>query len=531
MTVAESGDHSVARSPGQTLALVQLRALLDHAIATARSTAVVSRLSALVLLDAVCERAVHLALDQLGVITSDKKIVLPELHSRLGDHLVDWHSRDWGDVHRMHRMRNRSQHDAIPPDPALMQGWVEATQRYVEDVVGHALRDRLSTVALADAVHSVEIAQYLRDAEHHLTNLNPGESLSSSAVAFTTAFDAWKQQNKLKSASLAVSRWPGTEDKQLEALMGRIDQQEATVLASTFTSEPSEHVWFLSLTTGDSAVQPSVQEAERALSFVFWWVVRWEAFSENFDPERATTRARALRRVRANESDSSHAVSVRKTDTGIVITLADVPLDETDFFDWSRFLVQCIRDNSSAVASSAFVDAEGQLHIHGLDRGANAELLVSAIKECLKRADRLLVEAKTADAAERSKREAVKSAYETGIDAADLPSWVERVDVVVGRSDFVPEVKIRLAPTSHEVAQETRDRLEQAGLPSYLSPHPIHVPAAPSVDELVEKLQIVDAEVAVLFEQHRASVEVAAQAKDALIEQLQRGLIDEPTRR
>jgi hypothetical protein len=332
---------SMSLSPSDTLALVQLRALLDQAKRAAASSAEAGRLTALVLLDAVNERVTHLAAQTLPGVAVGSRDQFADMYSKIKAALgASWriNTNGWTDVRKLHQARNAAQHEGISGDPVSFPGWVIATERYTDSLVSATFDIDLNEVFFADAIRDPDSASQLRQAEVYLLAGDSHGSISEVEKAFRSALQAWSNFH-----DQAVGSRPSTGFRDLDGLFAKAYSASA---AHAFASDIGEYVWYSELVKGDHG-HVTLEEARRALVFVFWWLVRWETMSDSLvtsmqrrerwltaEIEKKTRKSEIPARV-----DRISVTSMRSTSDSVsyrvFLEVVGIPRGEVERLQWS----------------------------------------------------------------------------------------------------------------------------------------------------------------------------------------------------
>ncbi|MET9961454.1 hypothetical protein ABZ128_20765 [Streptomyces sp. NPDC006326] len=338
----------VALSPETVTNLVQLRALADSADRASISGSFITRSMAVVLLDAVNERVTHFAATYLTLSVPSKAgfeqlmdIVKASLGSR-------WKTATWPDVRRLHRTRNLVQHEGLEVDQQNITVWAAATSSYVRSLVDAVWDVDIQEVTLSRAVKDPAVRELLERAEREISEESPSQSLRSSFKAFELAYNHWADQYRGRDSFHRKPMGHEISDpKSFDFLYREITEISEASVATAFSGDPGEYVWFRDIVSYHGAIEiATLDEAQRALGFVFGWIIRWEAFREAFIPNRMAVREAQKRRVRsANGPARVDAVRalVGSRQVRLEIDLTDVPPTD-DFSLWQRALWKVLGD-------------------------------------------------------------------------------------------------------------------------------------------------------------------------------------------
>ncbi|WP_163571203.1 hypothetical protein [Fodinicola feengrottensis] len=464
--------------PGDAKALVELRAMLRHAQQSARTTARVGQLTALILLDAVNERITHMAAQSLQGIEIKSKDGIETIYSRVKGKLATSMpaNNGWAEVWKLHRARNIAQHEGIGPDPIRMSGWMIATERYVSSMVRVVFQVNIENVHLAEAVADPEMAAHLHAAEDFLEQGESGSAVEEVWRAFTPAYRKW------------INYFGDTHAKRPFRLQaaGQLELDEMIVAArnaaaaQAFAMEPAEYTWFAALQKTPSFMI-GLDDARQALVFAFWWIVRWEAVA-------AMMVSPGLRRQRWMENEHSsrtreadgpayldevevRPISVGQGQTSFQVSFSLVnlpPLNLRFFQDWSL----AVNDGLAALAipgCTKWSAASWNINAE-VTSGVDVEALVAAVEQVLIDAD--AVAARVATGRVRDEREHLRECDEFAqqIDSrrAELPSWVQ--DIYLARENEVVQgtrssrLRVRVAEGARLDHQRMNSWLQAAPL-------------------------------------------------------------------
>lgn len=308
------------------------------------------RVRAVVSLDAVVERAIffsaHYRLLEIEERATHIKL-LPRLASDLG---ASWQLTGRQELVRLHSARNKAQHEGLFPAVEHMPTFVAVVDEAVSGLLLAVTGQDVRRVVIADAVNDPEVraaltqAQRLRD-----EGSDPVEVVRACSVAFDLARERWSIQRRASGQRLETRSRFGLDFSEFRELSGDISslarQLEDNADASAFSVDPGEVVWFRHLVSDVKASDAAVSkaEADRALSFVFEWTLRWERLADSLLPDRTLRWRQARRSVRA-----SSAVTPRVTTTDFqrsgssahaMFQLVDVP-DVEEYEAWQIGLKQ-----------------------------------------------------------------------------------------------------------------------------------------------------------------------------------------------
>lgn len=433
-------------SANDALTLVQIRAMLDLARRVAGSSAPVSRQTALVLLHAVNERVTHFAAHSLPQVQVGQKDLFRTLHDKVREALGErWAANDgWADVQLLQRARNAAQHEGLGADPALLPGWVTATELYTRTLVAALLSVALDEVYLAEAITDPVQADHLRRAEQALDIDDVPGALAATRAAFDSASRRWVHsfRDAHGRSGVGTKRFPGFDD--LTSLAESIDHLESAVAAMAFAVDPAEVTWFESLRR-ISPEDVSSEQARRALSFVFWWIIRWQDLQTASEVETARRQAKSAEERVARTRDHGDArvyvssvavIPGRAAMTSkrvlVALELYDLP-QPADLPYWTTSTEEINRPLPGA--SKFRLNENGTRLIADIDPDDDTDTL-------MQRAEAMLLEAETRTATKRAHREEQQRADDTTsgtfgehLTANPLPPWIRSARLC--RSDEV----------------------------------------------------------------------------------------------
>lgn len=284
-------------------ALVRLRFLMEGAERLAGDASPAGQHQALIALDGVCEFALWLALNERGVVHSERD-GLPELHSKFlkatGVKLPGWTT-----VNQMHRARNAAQHAGVAFSAENLPAWQDSGKAFVNALCVDVFGTELGDILLADAVRDAGIRRSLQLAEGQLQQ-DPSESLRLTREVFDTARSLWRAQ--LHARVLPLYQQPIEWNSQL-AVHEPIDEFQEL---QPFASDIGEYVWFwragqeLDL----AGWEPDTEDARRALVFVTSWIVRWEIFALGYPDMEWAAHRESIEPPSTGEGDLARIIGV-----------------------------------------------------------------------------------------------------------------------------------------------------------------------------------------------------------------------------
>jgi hypothetical protein len=438
-------------SPETVTNLVQLRALLESADRASLSDSYVTRPMAVVLLDAVNERATHFAATFLNLTIPNRagfEQLMEIVKEKIG---ARWATGTWPDIRRLHRTRNLVQHEGLEVDQKNIAKWASATASYTRSLVSAVWDTDINEVTLAQAVSHGEIRALLETAEREIREGTPSASVIATSAAFEMAYNSWKNHYRRR---IPFHRKPMqheiVDEKSFKYLEKEITEVNETSLAVSLAGDPGEYVWFRDLTAHEADMEvATLDEAQRALGFTFGWVIRWEAFQESFIPNRRLAREQASRRVR--KSDQPASVRAVKVERGrdkfrLTVELADVPPVE-DFNDWRSVLTNLLNDGARRSQNQFWTLTENGNLETWISRDAEsvgdlAELVSNALLAAEEKNRKQQQEYEASRNA--LKREAQVYAQDFERICPDMPSWVREARLTEHRSIMAGKPESRL---------------------------------------------------------------------------------------
>ncbi|MDT0417829.1 hypothetical protein RM574_20315 [Streptomyces sp. DSM 41982] len=355
--------------------------------------------------------------------------IMEAVKKHLGD---NWSTPTWPDIRRLHRTRNLVQHEGLEVDQANISVWAAATSSYTRSLVSAVWGVNISDAALAEAVRDADLKGLLRNAEVNARRNSPIESIEYSRQAFRTAYGYWQKQYRRR---MAFHREPMRTDivdrSAFDYLKREIAEVDEASVAIAFSGDPGEYVWFRDITANPEVVRTvTADEAQRALGFVFGWIVRWESFTDSYIPDLAHRRQVEQRRVRTTHGPAHVAAArvLREVDgTQVELDLIDVP-DADDYDLWRSTLLRLLKEGRQVQEWWNVTDS-GKLR-HGSAEGAiSATELAECVSAALLRVEVDIQARRSEDEASRRARISEAAAYGKSYEAtvSRFPSWVEKV--------------------------------------------------------------------------------------------------------
>ncbi|MFG2509472.1 hypothetical protein ACGFOW_28645 [Streptomyces rubiginosohelvolus] len=417
-------------SPETVTNLVQLRALLSSADQASLSSSPITRPMAVVLLDAVNERATHFAATYLS-LAIPSKAGFEQLMQIVKDHLgARWTTSTWPDIRRLHRTRNLVQHEGLDVDQKNINTWAAATSSYTRSLVNAVWDTDINETTLAEAVKDPEIRKRLEEAELRLREDLPAESLKKSAKAFALAYKSWRTHYRRRIPfHTKPMRNQIVDEKSFNYLEREISEANEAAIAIAFSGDPGEYVWFRDITSHLEDVQiVTLDEAQRALGFTFGWIIRWEAFQESFIPDRKAVHEQERRHVRSGgEAARVHSVVVSKQGSRFLVELglADVP-PVSEYEAWAAKLASLLNENRSP--SDWWRVTHGGAINFWLSGSDVPEGTVEKVSDALHAVDAEIQAQRLTDEESREAKRVEAEAYLNEFEGrkSDFPAWVTK---------------------------------------------------------------------------------------------------------
>lgn len=491
--------------------LVSVRALLDRAVEESRQAAEFRRTTGVILLDAANERALYEATNHLGL--APKKEFgqqLDSLVAALGDR---WDFGQLADVRRLHRARNAIQHDGLGADRDDIELFVDTTRKLVGHIVSAVFGMNIWTMSLGYAITSDLLAEPFFAAEQALKQNEPAECV----MALNRALDIIRERTaQVAGESHGWRRRLTTgSSRDLEAyLVSRINAVEDLTLLASLGADASKVIWFQQLS--DEAEAATIEEAERAVGYMFWWIVAFETSpfmsdhnrQEAWEKDQRAVRTDANRaRILGATAEASHPGPVQ-----IQVRLGDVP-PSPEFERWRTGLSRLLGKDPNWKDCYAYVDETGTLHATVHD-GTGFDSMRSHLDTILVAVEDEIARDAAKEAAEAAKDSNTIHAYsaDVAINGHLLPDWIEDVHLNIDRQiqDSTPAIDFRINERfgghtgAFSTAITNHPRVERLSYGLFWHLRPV-LP----VTELAEVLHTFDAEVRQWAETQARSEEAA----------------------
>jgi len=335
----------------------------------------------------------------------------------------------------LHRVRNIVQHENAGADNADIPAFRTATERYTKDLVSAVFGVSLDTIMLAECVQDPTIRELIGDAEFAIAATDAATAFAKTLEAFDRARSEWHQRHRLPART--IPRVTTSLNDPFETIRRQIDALHKADADRVFAADPAELAWFEQMRSLDR-LHVSLDEAERAVSFVFWWIVGWQAavaFSVDADERRqqASEKARKVRTgsgpARIDSVDASLQTDTR--DGGrtridywrLRIGLRDVP-ETAEYEFWRKALMQVLAGAIPVRRGQPFVDEAGTVRIN-LAISEDAEQIIHQLHTCLEQAEDALASELSKRHQQQQDRQAREAQLAEAVShrRAQLPSW------------------------------------------------------------------------------------------------------------
>ncbi len=329
--------------PVLTKDLLALRGMLDLAVRTARKQDEISRSTAVVLLDAACERAVHMVAVSQAVAQKrdDFAQLVGNVRASLG---AAWSPGHLPAIRKLHLARNKQQHEAWGRTGRTWNpGALQPPRVYREPCLCRVWR-QLGQVSLGLAIRRLDLRADFEEAAALIERDEPEEAVSKFVQLFQKASAEWSSFAGPISGFYSESLSFKALDKEgHDRLQRQIDRMWGMALYSPLAIDPpGELAWFLQARREHFFADRG--DAERAMNFVFWWLIAFEAAPAQEAVDRRARWHLARRRPRVGngpaiiEQAGWHSTSQRSGQ--LTLTIASVP--EPESFDVWRDALQAL---------------------------------------------------------------------------------------------------------------------------------------------------------------------------------------------
>ncbi|MGA3221354.1 MAG: hypothetical protein ABSE77_20170 [Acidimicrobiales bacterium] len=381
--------------------LVLLRSLFEAARSRAQDPTRAGQHAALVLLDGACELALAHVADNLGITRRWNNGVEDVWGAVRGQLPPSADIKGWPGARLMHRARNSAQHEGILPDAVHLGRWVGDAEQFLHDLVDAAFGVTLSQVRRADALSSPSSRESFAQAESCLDAGDTSNAVAHALAAFDNAREQWREQRGAKGLVTPRTSLAALFSND-QALEQSVEQLTDFTEVQPFASDMGEYLWLTNLRARPGP-DPTLAEAQRALVFVFEWVLRWEAFSARYDAEVAHRWRRALRPPQTEDADlgprlegrawvtvSGSALPGFRPFVNVVLQLVDAPKER--FEPWLAELQSALRETwRTSFPEETYVyptvDRTGRVVVPTVRPDIDADAVGAAVKRAIQLAD------------------------------------------------------------------------------------------------------------------------------------------------
>lgn len=418
--------------PVLTKDLLALRGLLDLAVRTARTQDDISLSTAIVLLDAACERAVHLVAVSRAV--AQRRDDFPQLIGNVRASLGDaWSPGHLPAIRKLHLARNKQQHEGLGSDRTDVLSWSVAVPAFVNSIVFAAYGVGLGDVSLGLAIRRQDLRDAFEEAASLIAEGEPEKALGKLALVFEKAGAEWRAFAGPISGYYSESLSFKPLDREgHDRLQRQIDRMWGMALYSPLAMDPGELAWFLSARREHAFAD--MQDAQRALNFVFWWLVAFEASPAQERVDRAKRWHLSRRRVRLGggpaivEQGEWRSVSGGRGE--LTLTIANVPSPGL-FEIWLKAVQDLVRGERGR--SGFHIDESGRASISVSDPVSLGKE-VERLKVALVAAEGVLsaeledqARKETEAARVASEREHERASFAAALANVSLPRWMKDI--------------------------------------------------------------------------------------------------------
>lgn len=433
--------------------LISLRIALTEAVSNAKRAGRYQRGAVIVALDATVERASSIVATTRG-ITIPKNGALDDLISKLKqDFGSEWVPRVLPDIRHLRRARNAAQHEGLEPDREQLPRWASATETYVHSLIAAQYKVDVRRIVLADAVQDIELRGMIGRAEVAREQNDYRASVDECSSAYEEARSRWngfQRNHRVKRSPFNTQIFDRKSFEYLDSRVTIIEQVEA---ASSFSSSPAEAEWFVR-TIAEQGDVFDAEDADRALSFAFQWVVEFERAAEAWTPDRYHRAALAQRKVREAPVPAHiggcSSVDVQDDTVVAELLLANVP-PEDQYEQWRARLHELLTSETTWWMIS---DAGMVTLTKTLNGTTDLSPEITALKTALQQVHSEIPEALKEVTHAAEKAEARSVAFTAVVDSIrhQLPAWVSNIEWA--SSEEGPPDSIRdqmILTTIHEV--------------------------------------------------------------------------------
>jgi hypothetical protein len=184
------------------------------------------------------------------------------------------------------------EHHGVRPDAAHLPAWSSAVRIYIRSLVQASFGVDVTEATLADAIYDRELRDLFLGAEKAMMAGDAAEAFRFALSTFNSAEERWSRERAaaIGAEPSASPAWP-----QFQA-SGPPSPTLGLTRVSAFTDNSSEWIWLQGTRKASNQGVPiRADDARRAMTFVWNWVIRWQSFSQGYDPTRVETWRSAFR--------------------------------------------------------------------------------------------------------------------------------------------------------------------------------------------------------------------------------------------
>jgi hypothetical protein len=263
--------------------LVRLRAALEHAKLLAQDRTERGRHVALISLDGAVEYAMWLVVQHVGLPIPERASFHDAMNKLIGHFSSSWQQPGRRGVIHVHAARNQAQHGGSTPDPALMDGWVDEIEAFVQSLTFAAFGVALHEILLASAIDNEVLRNQITAAELAIDAAVPELAFASAYETFLAARVRWRDQQGDAYNYMALQASFDADPAHIDPAGRSTDYADVSV----FASDLGEYHWLIATRRHVAQGVPvNLDDARRALQFVYHWILRWQTFDARYPSER-----------------------------------------------------------------------------------------------------------------------------------------------------------------------------------------------------------------------------------------------------
>lgn len=447
--------------------LIDLRALLEEGKRIAGTPGRFQKNVGIVLLDAAVERALYLAVETHSKV--GQKNEYHQLLSEAEKAIPQWATEDRATVKELHRVRNAAHHHGIAADAESIPRWVIGADRFVRGLVQAAFNTELGSVAWSGIIADSQLRRKVQDAEAYLAAKSLPSALSAVGEALEEASSAWKRYNSFRMSmdSPLIGRPLVNDGRTLEGVAERVSDLSRTMNLAALSFDPGELAWYLDLQSRFFEVEE--HEVDRAIRFVAWWILAFEATPAASRLDREYLEARNRRKVRTEALiaalDSVTLEEIGDEQVTLRFSVSDVPAEEEGFNSWKRLLAATLSESFGHM-SQVYTDGSVVLERQSAKSLANVKTtLESALAVAEERVAAEEAEYAEQEEIERRRAASFKNEYELP-DGYLPPHWVVEIRYVPESEPYINGEGIGISTTGVPLKdlQEAAAAIRRTGL-------------------------------------------------------------------